>query len=230
MSNNRLPVKEVARLLAIPEATIRRWIFQGKIPAREEKGKYFFLRRDIEKWARNHNIFLHEDLTDIDSEVSPDEDSLLAAMKRGGVFFNLRGSSVQDVLAEAVSLLILPPELDRDLLLKMLLQREELASTGVGRGIAIPHPRSPLKELNGEEIISTFFLEREIDFGSLDRMPVFVMFLMLSPEIRLHLRYLSKLSFCLKDDSFISLLKRCKKAEELFEKVEEIERSLPVVL
>jgi PTS system nitrogen regulatory IIA component len=122
----------------------------------------------------------------------------------------------------------LPPEIDRNLLLKMLLQREELASTGVGRGIAIPHPRYPLNELK-EEIISTFFLEKEIDFGSIDGIPVFVLFLMLSPEIRLHLRYLSKLSLCLRDDSFIDLLKKCKKAEEIFEKVEEIEKALPVV-
>ncbi len=229
LGNKKLTIKEVGSLLGIPEATVRRWIVQGKIPAWEDSGRYFFFKKDIEKWANSHNIFLHRDFEGKGSKTLPDRDSLLAAMKRGGVFFNVQGDNVQDVLREAVSLVPLPPEVDRDLLLRMLLQREELASTGIGGGIAIPHPRYPLKELKRKEVISTCLLNKEIDFGSIDGIPVFVLFLMLSPEIRVHLRYLSKLSLCLRDKSFISLLKKCNKAEDLFKKVEEIEKALPVV-
>jgi len=229
LGKKRLTIREVGGILGIPEATIQRWIVRGKIPAREDKGRYFFFRKDIEKWANSHNIFLHKDLKEEGPEAFPDRDNLLSAMRQGGIFFNVRGDSVQEVLRKAVSLVSLPPEVDRDLLLNMLLQREELASTGVGQGIAIPHPRYPLKELKGKVVISTFLLEKEIDFGSIDGIPVFVLFLMLSPEIRVHLRYLSKLSLCLRDVSFIALLKKCKKAEELFRKVEEIEKALPVI-
>lgn len=102
----------------------------------------------------------------------------------------------------------------------MLLQREKLASTGIGSGIAIPHPRYPIGNLADGAIITTCFTENKID-----RAPVFVVFLILSPSTDIHLKFLSRLSYCLRNNSFISLLKQHTEPKHLFNKVEKIEKS-----
>jgi len=204
----KLTISDAAKLLAIPDATIKRWIQQGKIPVMEDQNEYFFIKKDIEKWAVNHNISLHKHFQENLSENPQAEYSLLKAMKQGGIFFHVHGDSVADVLKEAISLSPLPSDLDKDLLLDMLLQREKLASTGIGSGIAIPHPRYPTEYLANSAIITTCFTENKIDFKAIDGMPVFVIFLMLSPSTDIHLKFLSRLSYCLRDNSFISLLKQ----------------------
>lgn len=220
----RLTVRDAADLLGVPVLTIERWIRQGKIPAREARGRHFFIRSDLEKWAQSHNFFLHGDFQRNVSENSPGEKGLVKSMRRGGVFFHVPGENVTDVLKEAVSRAPLPSRVDRDLLLDMLLQRERLASTGVGGGVAIPHPRYPLEHLLDHPMITTCFLEKEVDFEAIDGVPVFVLFLLLSPTTRIHLQILSRLSFCLRDSSFLSFLKQCTEGEDLFRKVEELER------
>ncbi|MBW2662851.1 MAG: helix-turn-helix domain-containing protein, partial [Deltaproteobacteria bacterium] len=47
----KLTISDTAKLLAIPDATIKRWIHQGKIPVIEKRHEYFFIKKDIEKWA-----------------------------------------------------------------------------------------------------------------------------------------------------------------------------------
>jgi len=213
-------------LLAIPETTLKRWIQQGKIPAIQDRNRYSFVKKDLIKWAKNHNIFLHDDSRENLSKNPQSEYSVLEAMKKGGVFFNVHGDNVTDVLRNVVSTAQIPFDVDKNLLYDMLLQREKLASTGIGSGVAIPHPRYPIENFVGSTIITTCFTEKKIDFKSIDGAPVFVVFMMLSPSTDMHLKFLSRLSYFLRNDSFISLLKKCSEPECLFDKVEKIEKSI----
>jgi len=221
----KLTINDAGKLLGLPEVTIQRWIQQGKIPVQENGEGFFFVKKELEKWAYSHNIFLHRDIQKANSKGLFSKYCLLDAMKRGGVFFHVRGDNVKNILRETVSLSSLPPDADKDLLLDMLLQRERLASTGIGSGVAIPHPRYPMENLAGEAIVTTCFLEGAIDFNAIDGIPVFVLFLMLSPATDTHLKFLSRLSFCLRKDSFMYLLKNCTEKKIFLQKVEEIEGS-----
>jgi len=49
-------IDETSKLLGLPKATIKRWIRQGKIPVRELSAGFLFDKKEIEKWAREHNI------------------------------------------------------------------------------------------------------------------------------------------------------------------------------
>src|SRR5205085_8490803 len=76
-----------------------------------------------------------------------------------------------------------------------LMQREKLGSTGVGNGIAIPHGK--LAKL--EKLVGLFArLDRPIDFESLDRQPVDLIFLLLAPEAAGadHLKALARVARC----------------------------------
>ncbi|RLB42486.1 MAG: excisionase [Deltaproteobacteria bacterium] len=221
----RLEIKDVARMLDLPEATIARWIKQGKIPAKLERGRYIFEDRQLKAWARTHNITLREDKLHEQSN-NEDDITLHDAMERGGVFFDVKGDNPEEVLKSAVALMDLPPSVDREVLLEKLLQREELSSTGIGEGVAIPHPRHPLESFPLKATVTTCFLEKEVDFNSVDGRLVFVIFVMLSRSTKIHLKLLSRLSFCLRNREFVHMLRSRPQPEQLLCKVKELEGQL----
>jgi PTS system nitrogen regulatory IIA component len=221
-----LHIDDTAKLLSLPKATIRRWIRQGKIPVHEAKGEYFFDKKDLEKWARKHNIFLRAEYGKPQPQPSHLAGNLLEAMQRGGVFFHVKGKTVSEVLRETVFQTPLPPEVDKEFLVDLLLQREKLSSTGIGAGVAIPHPRYPLEKLFTSAVITICFLEKPVDFKAIDGQPVFVLFMMLSPTTKMHLHYLSRLSFCLRSQAFTAFLRKCTEPEAFYKQVQQLESSL----
>jgi PTS system nitrogen regulatory IIA component len=105
-------------------------------------------------------------------------------------------------------------------LVKVLMERERLGSTGIGGGIGIPHGK--LKNL--ASLVLGFGLSRSgVDFDSLDGKPAHLFFLMLTPEdsAGLHLRLLARLSRLLKNDEFKSQLMRAKSPEEILAIIQE---------
>lgn len=102
------------------------------------------------------------------------------------VELNLKGSSKDDVLKELISLLNLDEKAD-GMLFKMLKRRENLGSTGIGRGIAIPHCRSlvvnKLRVAFGRK-------PGGVDFKAMDDKPVNYLFLIVAPPLEVSNQYL----------------------------------------
>jgi nitrogen PTS system EIIA component len=95
---------------------------------------------------------------------------------------------------------------DTEFLLDVLLAREELGSTGIGEGIAIPHARNPIVLRTQEPMIALGFLATPVDFGALDGQPVHTVFTMIAPTIRVHLSLLSRLSMALRAPAWREVL------------------------
>jgi PTS system nitrogen regulatory IIA component len=219
----KIDISTAARLIGTPETTLRRWVRQGKIPGRYESGVYMFNKGELIKWAHRRNIPLAASPPYPPPAPATGEIRLYEAMKSGGAFFDVPGADVREVF-EAVSKLIpLTGTVDGRILLDRLLQREDLVSTGVGNGVAIPHPRYPMEDIPAGGMVSTFFLEREIDFKAVDGLPVFVLFIILDPDTKTHLKLLSRLGFCLREEGFIGFLRECRTGDDLLIKVREME-------
>ena len=218
-------IAEAASILGVPEGTIKRWIRQGKIPVREETGSFVFRYTDLEKWANAHKIHLKTRQQEDSSPEELETIDLFQSIKQGGVFFNVPGDDVKGVLRQALERCPLSQKIDSEDLLEKLLQREQLTSTGIGKGVALPHPRDPIKDISAAPFITACFLKHQIDFNAVDKKPVFLLFLMFSPDTRSHLHLLSRLSFFLRDDSFIDYLRKCSSKELFLLKIEEIENS-----
>jgi mannitol/fructose-specific phosphotransferase system IIA component (Ntr-type) len=102
------------------------------------------------------------------------------------VSIGLRGGTKDEVLAELVRLLQLD-ERSSETLLRMLQRRETLGSTGVGRGIAIPHCRSL--------VVSRLRLayghhSEGVEFQAIDNRPVYDFFLIVAPPLEISNQYL----------------------------------------
>jgi len=95
---------------------------------------------------------------------------------------------------------------DLESIVKAIMKREDLGSTGIGRGVAVPHTKHP----GVGRLVGTVAVSREgVDFESLDGEPVQLFFLLVSPPDRPgdHLRALENISRQLRDDGFCSRLK-----------------------
>ncbi|MDR2402773.1 MAG: PTS sugar transporter subunit IIA, partial [Spirochaetaceae bacterium] len=77
------------------------------------------------------------------------EGTLAELIERGGVLYHVAGNTPQEILTGIINLVPLPLSIPKDDLLKAVLEREALMSTGIGKGIALPHPRNPV--ISGRE-------------------------------------------------------------------------------
>ena len=105
-----------------------------------------------------------------------------------------------------------------------ILKREELGSTGIGRGVAVPHTKHPsVKELVGTVAVS----DVGVDFDSLDGEKVHLLFMLISPPDRPgdHLRALENISRQLRDDTFCRFLKQSKLPADVWQLLEEADNN-----
>ncbi|MCD6526000.1 MAG: PTS sugar transporter subunit IIA [Desulfuromonas sp.] len=211
-----LSVKDAAQILSVSEKTIYRWIKKNVLPAYKVHESYRFNRAELLEWATSRRMGVAADAF---SEPESDGDplpTLYDALEAGGVAYRIEGKTRNEVLIDAVDHLRLPEEVDREYLTKVLITREQLASTAIGNGIAIPHPRSPglLNVLRAK--VTLCFLEEAIDFHALDGLPVKILFIIIAPNLRVHLHLLSRLSFALHDPDFCQMLNNTECREKIF--------------
>ncbi len=117
-------------------------------------------------------------------------------------------------------------EADMEGVARAILNREELGSTGIGQGVAVPHTRHPTVD----RLIGTVALSRHgVDFAALDSDPVDILFLLISPPNQPgdHLRALENISRHLKDERFVNFLRQVKSREQVVDLLEEADQGAP---
>ena len=220
-----ISLHKLAEHLGLSASTITRWVRQGKIPVNIKKNICRFNKNVLIKWTEQHNIQLFQKTKEL-KHVNEESQSLVNAIKAGGVIYNITGNNSETVFVSATEkMTFLPAHLKTELYEK-LIKREQMTSTGVGKGVAVPHPRNPIVEIAENPLITTCFLDKPVDFNAIDSKPVFVLFILLCPTLQIHLHLLSRLSFCLRNDQFIRFLNTRPKAEELYVELSIIEKIL----
>lgn len=146
---------------------------------------------------------------------------MLDILDRECIIAELRSRTKKEVLEELTgALLNCKADLDKEALVEVLLEREQLGSTGIGDGIAIPHGKVPdLDEL----IVSFGRSTLGIEFDSMDGRPTHLFFLLIAPEnsAGVHLRALAKISKLLKSAHFRQRLMESGTREEIFQVIRE---------
>ena len=136
---------------------------------------------------------------------------------------DLRSTDKSSVIGELVESLLSAGEIkaaDKEDIVKAILKREELGSTGIGRGIAVPHTKHPsVNKLIGTVGVST----NGVEFESLDGEKVQLFFLLVSPPDRPgdHLRALENISRQLRDETFCRFLKQSKTSDDILQLLNE---------
>ena len=142
-------------------------------------------------------------------------------LNKKAISVNMKAGDKEGVIRELVGLLASATDIkDKEGLIRAVLAREALGSTGIGQGVGIPHAKSQVVK----ELVAAFGLSRSgVNFDSLDGEPVNIFFLLIAPEESAgpHLKALARISRMLKDKYFRDLLKKAKDENEVLHIIQE---------
>jgi len=139
------------------------------------------------------------------------------------ISFDLKGKTKNEIIEELVNLASRSKLVkDKDEVLKAVLEREKLVTTGVGYGVAFPHAKT--KAIKG--IVIAFGRSKTgIDFDAMDKKPVHLFFLIAAPEdaIGAHLNVMARLSYLMKSEKNRDVLMKISSPKELLELLDSVE-------
>ncbi|MDJ0787859.1 MAG: PTS sugar transporter subunit IIA [Myxococcota bacterium] len=146
---------------------------------------------------------------------------IMDILVRDAVILDLTATDKRGVIDELASALAkAEPEVDADRLRAVLLEREELQSTGIGDGVAIPHGKMP----GLPRLLASFARSRNgVDFESIDGQLTNLFFLLVVPEHSggQHLKALARISRFFRDAAFRKDLAEAETAADVFRALEE---------
>ncbi len=211
MEGDILTIEEVAKYLRVSERTVYDWAQKGEIPAGKIGTVWRFKKSEIEKWVNER----------LSSNTKKEETSPEVIVKNilspERIVF-IDHTTKRDALVELANNLSTAPQVKyQDELVTEILKREELMSTAIGRGIAIPHVR-----LNSvtDLVMSVGICKKNIiDYQSIDEIPVRIL-IMIAAAFNQHKYYLQTLSFFsskLKEKELRDKLLDAKTQEEAYE-------------
>jgi PTS system nitrogen regulatory IIA component len=218
-----LTLRQAASYLGVPEATVRRWISRRGLPAHRTNERLHCNAIELWEWALENGIQVSRGLFE-DVRRSRGQVPLLSTLLRaGGIHRDVGGHTKAEVLRKTVDVLPLPAEVDRDFLTGVLEAREAMGSTGIGDGIAIPHVRNPILLHVDQPFVSLCLLGHPVEFDAIDGKPVHSLFVVVSPDVPVHLRILAQLGFALRDEGLRRLLREAAPSEAILARCEAIE-------
>ena len=147
---------------------------------------------------------------------------ILDVLLKEAILSDMKANDKKGVLEELVTPVARIAGINHDYLVKVLMERERLGSTGIGEGIGIPHGK--VKDL--ESLVLGFGLSKKgVDFDSMDGRSAHIFFLLLTPEnsTGLHLKLLARISRILKNDPFKQKLLRATNRDEIYSIIKEEE-------
>ncbi len=197
-----LNLEEVARYLHLTDADVERRVKDREIPFEKRGGRIVFNKQDIDAWASQRILGLpeqrleeyHRKSTSGTRDLLLNEAILPEMLEKGAVDSAMKSKTKGSVLRDMVALAEKTGQVtDAMELLASLETREELCSTGLPGGLAIPHPRFHQPYLFESSFIVVGRPIQEIHFGSPDGSPTDLIFLLCCQDDRIHLHTLSRL-------------------------------------
>ena len=186
MEDDILTIEEVAKYLRVSDRTVYDWAQKGEIPAGKIGTVWRFKKSELERWV-NERLS-----SPVSSKKSDAEVQIKNFLSPDRVVF-IENSSKRDAIVELANILSVAPQVkNKEELVSEILKREDLMSTAVGRGIAIPHVRlSSVTDL----VMAVGICKKNIeDYQAVDNEPVNLL-IMIAAAYNQHTYYLKTISY-----------------------------------
>jgi nitrogen PTS system EIIA component len=225
-----LDIEQVAAYLSRDVREVGKLATRGHLPGRKVNGEWRFARAEINHWLEGRlHEYNAEELEALESAHTGDIDEPLLGnlLSETTVAVPLGAATRSSVLRELVKLVGSCWQVyDPDAILEAITQREEMGSTALAGGVAIPHAHRPLGDgVLGEPLVAFGKTQREIPFGPHGSMTD-LFFLVLSKDDRTHLRVLARLARLFLREGFLESLRAAESPLEAYELLTGAEREL----
>ena len=213
-----LTLSEVATYLKIAEKTVHRMVQKDEIPCFKIASQWRFKKGQIDEWIRGKMKNPSQSANSRLLETSPHKVPLSQLTNQDLALMDIKPGSKREVLAQLVEPLHAAGLLDDiESYIEKLMKREEMITTALAEGIALPHVRNPQENRAPFPAIVLGRCPEGCDYSSLDGKPTHLFFLIFSDNVTVHLRITSRINRILLKDGLIDTLKKAKNKEEFME-------------
>lgn len=227
-----LKIKDVAELLNVSETTIRRWLTEGKIPAYRLNHQFRFSRIEIEDWVMSckmkqgkGDFLADKEAGENKTMVGTQQFSLFRAIHKGVVLSGVPGDTKEEVIRNAMKGIANEMNLDAEVITDLLLDRENMMPTSLGRGIGIPHTRDFLLK-EPFDMVAVVYPQKPIAYGALDDVDVDTMFFLFACEDKRHLHLLAKIAHLASNPAALQFIKEKPNKNVLLDYIKKWESTL----
>ena len=216
VDNEIMTLSEVASYLKIAEKTVSRMITRGEIPCTKVASQWRFMKSMIDDWLISRmNVVPQNDL----AKILENPEGLIPFTRLTSedlILDNVKPGTKKDILSQLIVPLVQQEIIeDADDFLRKLLTREKMVTTGIGRGVAIPHLRHPKENPGGGPRMVVGICKAGTDYESMDGKLTHLFFLLVSDSEVVHLRVLAKLNQILRESDYVNRLTNAKKVDVL---------------
>jgi len=216
VDNEIMTLSEVAAYLKIAEKTVSRMITRGEIPCTKVASQWRFMKSMIDDWLISRmNVVPQNDL----AKILENPEGLIPFTRLTSedlILDNVKAGTKKDILTQLIGPLVQQEIIeDAEDFLRKLLTREKMVTTGIGRGVAIPHLRHPKENPGGGPRMVVGICKAGTDYESMDGKMTHLFFLLVSDSEVVHLRVMAKLNQILREGDFVTRLINAKKNEVL---------------
>jgi PTS system nitrogen regulatory IIA component len=231
MGNDMMDLEQLATYLQRDLREVSKLANRGHLPGHKVAGQWRFARAEINHWIETQLPELTEQqLTALETIDGPSQDQGLLVsglLSEASVAVPLAASTRASALKELVHLAEQSWQVyDPDAILNALRQREDMGSTALASGVAIPHPRRPLPAALGESLLAYGRTASGIPFGATHGNLTDIFFLVCCRDDRTHIRVLARLSRLLLRPGFVDELRAAETPSETWQLIEAAEREL----
>ena len=221
-------------MLGADARRLERMAERGEIPCQKVGGQFRFHRAQITEWLQQSMGAMHRDhLAEVDAgitahrEIHEDEPIISPLLRPEAVATQLHARGKTGALRELVALAQATGLVyDEQALLEAVLAREELCSTALEGGIAMPHPRRPLPYDLADSILVVGRVGRGMVFGALDGKLTDLFFLTASQDDHHHLHVLARLCRMLHDETWVEQFRHAETVDEMMELIQRREQTV----
>ncbi|QEN09719.1 helix-turn-helix domain-containing protein [Oceanispirochaeta crateris] len=218
MNDEILTLAEVAEYLKLSDKTILKMVKNHEIPCAKIANQWRFSKPVLNDWlTAKMEVIPQNDLSRL-IEKEYDSVPLSRLIDPANIILPLASTSKEEVIRELAENAFASQLIsDKVYFIRKLVEREELTSTSIGSGIAIPHIRETSGKVVKEAKIIIGVSEQGIDFSSFDGELTHLFFLLISDSEVVHLRILSKISQIFRKEGAIESLRSIKSKEGFIE-------------
>jgi PTS system nitrogen regulatory IIA component len=226
-----LDIEQAASYLSRDIREVGKLANRGVLPGRKVNGEWRFAHAEIKHWLETRlHEHTEEELCALESAHTPEvaEPLLASLLSEATTAVPLVASTRSSVLREMVKLAEGSWQVyDPEAVLTAIVQREEMGSTALPGGVAIPHPHRPLSSaVLGESLVAFGKTGRAIPFGGARGLLTDLYFLVLCTDERTHLRVLTRLARLLLRDGLVEELRATESPREAYDLLAGAEREL----
>jgi PTS system nitrogen regulatory IIA component len=171
-----LNTKDISHLLMLPEKEVVQLVKKKEIPFQHLHDKVVFNKQQIIEWALGRNLPInvsdHHKLKEYHIE------TLGTLLNKDSFHYNCQLTE-SAYIEQMISKIDFEKNVDKEIIIQLLKNRESMMSTAIGNGISLPHPRVPLMVGTKKPLIHFFFPNSPLELKSIDGKPVHTLILLI---------------------------------------------------